>query len=151
MGTTNENVKLSIINQDLGIDIRESFKLNEDPYNKENSFTKSYTIELPQNAIPGKYIFLADLEFENDVEGSNAELTVECDNFAAAEKSESTISKVAGLVPGIVLQSKAQEPSQEKSTENESSFNDPIIISLMIFLAITFISIIVLLLYLLKI
>ena len=151
LGTTNENVKLMIANHDLGIDIKESFKLSGDPYNKENSFGRFYTIDLPQNTIPGNYIFIADLFFGSDAERSTAALNVECDNFAAAEKSESTISKVAGSVPGIILQSKSQEPSQEKSIKNENSFNNPIIRSLVIFGAMTFIAIIVLLVYLLKI
>ena len=152
LGTNEENVKLMISNQDLGIGIKESFELSQDPFDKENSFTKSYAIELPQDAIPGKYIFLADLDFENDIASSNAELNIECSNFAAAEKTESTISKVAGSVPGIILQSKAQASSLEKSVENGNSFDGkPLIISLAIFLSIAFIAIIALLLYLLKI
>ncbi len=151
LGTNDEDVKLMIANSDLGIDIKESFKLSEDPFGKENSFRRSYTIELPQSAIPGEYIFIADLFFGSDAERSTAALNVECGNFEAAEKSESIIFQVAGSVPGVVLQSKAQEPSQEKNVENENSLNNPVIISLMVFSAITFISIIALLLYLLKI
>ncbi len=151
LGTNDEDVKLMIANQDLGIDIKESFKLSGDPYNKENNFAKSYIIELPQNTIPGEYTFLADLFFGRDAERSTAALNVECGNFAAAEKSESITSQAAGSVTGIVLQSKFQEPSQEKSVENETSFNNLVIIGFMIFSAITFISVIALLLYLLKI
>lgn len=151
LGTANENVELRIVNQDLGIDIKESFKLSEDPFDEENRFTKPYAIKLPENAIPGKYMFLAGLVFGNNIERSDTQLNVKCNNFAATEKSESIISQVAGSVPVIALQSKSQETSQEKSIENENSFNNPTIISLMVFSAITFISIIALLLDLLKI
>ena len=148
LGTNDEDVKLMITNQDLGIDIKESFELSDDPFSKENSFRRSYAVKLPQNAIPGNYIFIADLFFGSDADRSTAALNIECDNFAAAEKSESITFQVAGSLPGIVLP-KSQGHSQEKN--NENSFNSPTIISLMVFSAITFISIIALLLYLLKI
>ena len=146
LGTSDENVRLGIVNQDLGIDIQESFKLSEDTSNKKNSFAKSYIIELPQDAIPGKYIFLADLDFENDIASSNAELNVECSNFAAAEKTESTITEVTGSVSKLKLQSKTQQHSQEKAPQ---ALKSSIIKGIMIFSAISFISIIALLLYLL--
>ena len=151
VGTNDENAKLGIVNQDLGIDIQESFKLSEDSFDKENSFAKFYIIKLPQDAVPGKYIFLADLVSENDIERSNAELNVECSNFMEKEKSENSIAKATGHVSELNLQSKTQQPYQENNIKNENSFNNPIIMSLMIFSAIAFTSIIALLLYLLKI
>ncbi len=152
LGTSGEDVKLIITNRDLGIDIMESFKLSRDPFEKGNSFRKSYIVDLPQNTLPGKYMFLADSVFGDNAERSNAELNVECSNFVESEKEENTIAQVTGHVSGLKLKSKSQELSQQPGIENENSFyGKPLVISLAIFAAITLIAIVALLLYLLKI
>jgi hypothetical protein len=79
LGTEEEEVNLVISNQELGIDIQESFILSEDPFDKENSFAKTYKIILPSVIGQGIYTLRANLFYGNDVESENAELNVVCE------------------------------------------------------------------------
>ncbi|MCH8908357.1 MAG: hypothetical protein IH840_14815 [Candidatus Heimdallarchaeota archaeon] len=90
MGTNDEKVKLAISNQELGINIKESFELSKDPFANDNSFTKSYNIKLPSNINPGTYTFVANLFYGVNVQSSNVDLDVECNelNFKESKETE---------------------------------------------------------------
>jgi len=91
-GINDEDVKLAISNQELGINIRESFKLNKDPFAKDNSFSKSYSIKLPANINPGTYTLFAGLSYGDKIESSTVKLNVECNdlNDKNSEEMQST-------------------------------------------------------------
>ena len=79
LGLNDESVRLTILNEELGVDIQESFELSEDPFEKDNSFSKTYKIVLPSDINPGVYLLRADLFYENDIESSIAELNIVCE------------------------------------------------------------------------
>jgi hypothetical protein len=90
LGVNDESVKFTILNEELGISIQESFELSEDPFDKDNSFSKTYKIMLPDDINPGMYLLRADLFYGNNIESSTVELNIACKGTAAEleEKSE---------------------------------------------------------------
>jgi len=93
LGANEENVKLLISNQELGINIQESFELTEDPFEKDNSFSKTYKIMLPPGIAPGTYSLRSNLFYGNDIESSAAELNVECNDLIQTKlETKSTLS-----------------------------------------------------------
>ena len=113
LGTENEVVRLVISNQELDINVRESFELSEDPYDKDNSFSKTYDITLPADINPDIYIFRADLFYGSNIESSTAELNVECNKFIQTKPKLSntkpdtdTESKITGAITTTNIEEK---------------------------------------------
>ena len=79
LGVNDETVRLVISNDDLGISIQEYLELDEDPFEKDNSFSKTYKLELPLGILSGTYLFRGDLFYGSDIENSIAELNVACE------------------------------------------------------------------------
>ena len=79
LGVNDESVRLAILNEELGVNIQESFELSEYPFEKDNSFSKTYKIVLPSDINPGVYLLRADLFYGNDIESSIAELNIVCE------------------------------------------------------------------------
>ena len=113
LGTENDVVRLVISNQELDINVRESFELSEDPYDKDNSFSKTYDIKLPAYINPDIYIFRADLFYGSNIESSTAELNVECNKFIQTKLKLSntgpntdTESKITGAITTTNIEEK---------------------------------------------
>jgi len=114
LGTEDESAKLIISNQDLEINIQESFELSEDPFDKDSSFTKTYKIILPSEIYPGIYTLRADLFFGNDVESSTAELDVECGEILKTEEIKETV-QTSKLIETNVVGATVSNPEKKLS------------------------------------
>lgn len=102
MGVNDETVKLTVNNDELGINIQESFELNEDPFDKGNSFSKSYSIKLPDKIPdkinPGEYTIFADLFYEGKIESSVVKLNVKCSAQNEQSSNEENIKEITSAV-----------------------------------------------------
>jgi hypothetical protein len=78
LGSNDENVKLTVSNKELGINIFESFELVQDPFDNENSFAKSYNILLPDAVNPGQYLFMGEMVYGDDIEQDIIGLNIGC-------------------------------------------------------------------------
>ena len=106
-GTNDENVKLTISNHELGINIQESFGLNKDPFKEDNSFSKSYSIKLPANINPGTYTLFADLFYGDSIKSATVKLNVKCNGLNNVNNKSSKEIKSAVNNP---TQSKNNNP-----------------------------------------
>jgi hypothetical protein len=89
LGVNDETVKLAISNEELGINIQEFFELSQDPFDKDNSFSKTYKIILPSGISPGIYLLRADLFYGNDIESSTVEVNIKCEENVLELEEES--------------------------------------------------------------
>jgi hypothetical protein len=149
LGTSEEDVALTITNDKLNINMLESFTLNEDPFVKDNRFRKTYKLQLPDDTNPGKYIFFADLAFEGGLEREIVQLNVECSNLVQQEKSERETPKLAGYTQELRLQAESQIISDADKNQNDQNGN--LILTILASLVVTAFIVGILLFYVLKI
>jgi hypothetical protein len=88
VGVNDEAVKLAILNEELGVNIQESFELTEDPFDKDNSFSRTYKIILPLSIVPGIYSLKVDLVYGSNIESSTAELNIACSGNVLEENTD---------------------------------------------------------------
>ncbi|MAE42943.1 hypothetical protein CMO93_04170 [Candidatus Woesearchaeota archaeon] len=120
LGTEAEEVKLVISNQESRININENFELSDDPFDKDNSFTKTYKIMLSSDINPGLYLLRADLFYGDYIESSTAELNVACGENALEleEKSEEIKEEVQAQTV------QTSQPTQTKSNIAGAAVSD---------------------------
>ena len=87
-GVNDETVKLAVSNEELKVNLSESFALSHDPFSKDNSFSKAYKIMLPSGISSGIYSLRADLFYGNDIKSSTVELNVKCNDLSNQASKE---------------------------------------------------------------
>ncbi len=87
-GVNDEDVKLAISSEELGVNLSGSFELSHDPFSKDNSFSKAYKIMLPSGISSGIYALRAGLFYGNDIESSAIELNVKCNDLSNVASKE---------------------------------------------------------------
>ena len=128
LGTEDESVRLAISNSELGINIQESFELNEDPFDKGSSFSKTYKISVPSDAHGGVYTIPAGLFFADEVESSTVELNVECEEKALElEENSAASGSIEKKLPANIAVTKiAVSDAQAKEIEIAALKDKPV-------------------------
>lgn len=87
IGSKDEDAELTIASPGLGINRKETFKLENDPFDDDSKFTKTYLITPEQD---GNYIIEAKLVYGSEEETATAELKVDgCEE--AIQETKTTI------------------------------------------------------------
>ena len=119
LGTNDETVKLVISNEELGIRIQEYFELSQDPFDKDNSFSKTYKIILPSGIATSTYTLRADLFYGDNIESSTAELNIVCGENVLEEKSKDKKSTVSDPKSKTTIESKITGAITATNTEGK--------------------------------
>jgi len=76
-GTHDEDVKLKIGNEQLGVNMEESFKLSEDPDDSDNSYENDYYIKIDEDVAAGSYPILISAEYGDEEVSEIINLNIE--------------------------------------------------------------------------
>lgn len=107
IGTKNEDVKLTVLNSDLGLNIEENFTLDKDPFGDGSKFRKQYELHV-NNVKEGSYPIVIKADNGN----KNIEETV---NLAVTKCQSNTKEDV-----GITVVRKPTVATQEKPSVNKT-------------------------------
>jgi hypothetical protein len=86
-----DDVTLEITNAELGISLRETFDLSNDPFDDDSKFRKTFTLSIPQDVEAGIYTIPSQVTFNDgsDTETETTELVVaQCEIFEEEEEEE---------------------------------------------------------------
>lgn len=78
-----DDIKLSIKNSQLGINIEENFELDSDPFDSDNSKTFTIPLEIANNVMAGKYLLNMNAYYNSDRDSISKEIEInigECQN-----------------------------------------------------------------------
>ncbi len=86
VGDGEEDVELSIVNEDLELDINEKFELSDDVFEASSKYEKRFNIWLPDDVSKGIYAIIITANYGGEKEMKNLDLSIsDCDASAAKE------------------------------------------------------------------
>lgn len=97
-----DDVILEITNTELGISFRETFDLEEAPFDDDGKFRKTFTFTVSQEVLPGIYPIRSNVIFDDgsDTETDVVDLTVlQCELFEVDEEEEEEEEVVVVIPP----------------------------------------------------
>lgn len=95
LGTEKENVNLEISNAELGINIKEYFNLDNDPFDDESKFKKTYLITIPNEQREGEYPLKINAVYNSESEEKIIALIIEgCKEIKEEENNPKITSSV---------------------------------------------------------
>jgi len=86
-----DDVSLEVTNTELGVSLKETFDLSNDPFDEDSKFGKTFTLTIPQDVAPGIYTMQSVATFNDgsDTETDAADLVVaQCEVLAEEEAAE---------------------------------------------------------------
>ncbi len=127
LGSSDENVKLTLKNRELNVNKEESFELEE--FGKKDMIKKEYEIKIPDNAS-GDYIIRATLE-DKEIISELRNIKIECGQKPILTTSESTTEQEI-IKLGKESPIKQKEDESYKSEEYKKPYSNTILIATVI-------------------
>lgn len=110
IGSNEEDVRLRMFNDDLGLDVTKSFELSNDAFEDSIRYMDRFSLSVPLDAEEGSYPISIAFEYGTDEEKTSVDLNVAgCTPFDVEEVKESTVTE----------QVKADAIDTEIGTESE--------------------------------
>ncbi len=97
LGTENEDVELTISNPDLGIDIRDNFELDEDPFDDDSKYRRKFNLIV--DASEGLYPILATADYGDGEESASVNLNIAACVSEQEEEAEDEEDEEEELIP----------------------------------------------------
>jgi len=114
VGDKDEDVRLRIVNYDLGIDITKSFEVSNDVYDRSSRFEDRFSLDIPEGVDKKTYPISVALEYGSEKEESIVDLVVkDCETLA---KVEEEVTVVKSEVISNVSQTEAEKDIVEGET-----------------------------------
>jgi len=95
-----EETVLEIANADLGVNLRETFDLSDDPFDSDSKFIKTYSVRVADDVAPGIYPIVASVTFDDGDETETTTLDLAVGSCAAAQE---TVEEVTEEEPEVVV------------------------------------------------
>ena len=96
-----EETVLEIANADLGVNLRETFDLSDDPFDSDSKFIKTYSVRVADDVAPGIYPIVASVTFDDGDETETTTLDLAVGSCAAAQ--ETSEEEAAEEEPEVVV------------------------------------------------
>ncbi len=118
LGTSDEDdVVLTVNNEDLELTKKDTFNLDNDPFDSDSKYSNSYQINAPKEAETGIYPINVKVSYDNGGKTAekNVELTVECEEEVVVEEEETTVvvqkpvTTTVPLITGDVVLAEEEE------------------------------------------
>jgi len=117
LGGEEEDVELQIVNEELEIDIKESFELSNDAFEASSKYEKRFNIWLPDDVSKGTYALMVTADYSGEKETQNVDLVIsECEGAAKVEEDKES-EEVTDVQTGDV--SDDEDGTEAEVTEEE--------------------------------